>query len=233
MIAAAQHLGHGAPLPRLGTGILRVLEPARPMALAGVALGVRQHARHHAADTVRDDHRAELAAREHKVADGQLLVHARLDEALIHALIMAADEHELVIVGLELARLRLRERLPLRGEVDHAAARRGHGGIRKRRVETALERLRHHDLTPAAAIRIVVDLLLAVFGIVADLMAADVEQTARLRPAEDALTEHGAHRVGKERENVDAHALTSLRSGARPCARQPGRCCTRTPAGRG
>ena len=146
---------------------------------------------------------------------------------------MAADEHELVIVGLELARLRLRERLPLRGEVDHAAARRGHGGIRKRRVEAALERLRHHDLTPAAAIRVVVDLLLAVFGIVADLVAADVEQTARLRPAEDALTEHGAHRVGKERENVDAHALTSLRSGARPCARQPGRCCTRTPAGRG
>ena len=233
VIAATQHLGHGAPLPRLGAGILRVLEPARPMALAGVALGVRQHARHHAADAVRDDHRAELAAGEHKVADGELLVHARLDEALIHALIMTADEHELIIIGLELARLRLREHLPLRGEVDHAAARRGHGGIRKRRVEAALERLRHHDLTPAAAIRVVVDLLLAVFGIVADLVAADVEQAARLRPAEDALTEHGAHGVGKERENVDAHALTSLQSGARPYARPPGRCCTRTPAGRG
>ena len=203
------------------------------MALAGVALGVRQHARHHAANTVRDDHRAELTACEHKVADGQLLVHARLDEALIHALIVAADEHELVIVGLELARLRLRERRPLRGEVDHAAARGGYIGIRKRRVEAALERLRHHDLTPATAIRIVVDLLLPVFGIVADLVAADVEQTTRLRPAEDALAEHGTHGVGKERENVDAHALTSLRSGARPCARQPGRCCTRTPAGRG
>ena len=97
----------------------------------------------------------------------------------------------------------------------------------------AFERLRHHDLTPAAAIRIVVDLLLAVFGIVADLVAADIEQAARLRPAEDALAEHGAHRVGKERENVDAHALTSLRSGARPCARRRGRCCARTPAGRG
>ena len=70
-------------------------------------------------------------------------------------------------------------------------------------------------------------------GVPQDLMAADVEQTARLRPAEDALAEHGTHRIGKERENVDAHALTSLRSGARPCARQPGRCCTRTPAGRG
>ena len=29
VIAAAQHLGHGAPLPRLGAGILRVLEPAQ------------------------------------------------------------------------------------------------------------------------------------------------------------------------------------------------------------
>ena len=67
----------------------------------------------------------------------------------------------------------------------------------------------------------------------ADLVAADVEQAARLRPAEDALAEHGAHRVGKEGENVDAHALTSLRSGARPCARRRGRCCARTPAGRG
>ena len=203
------------------------------MALAGVALRIREHARHHAADAVRDDHGAELAAREHKVADGELLVHARLDEALIHALVVAADEHELVIVGFELARLRLRERRPLRGEVDHAAALGGHGAVRERGVETAFERLRHHDLTPAAAVGIVIDLLLAVFGIVADLVAADVEQAARLRPAEDALTEHGAHRVGKEGENVDTHALTSLRSGARPCARRPGRCCAQTPAGRG
>ena len=97
----------------------------------------------------------------------------------------------------------------------------------------AFERLRHHDLAPAAAVGIVIDLLLAVFGIVADLVAADVEQAARLRPAEDALAEHGAHRVGKEGENVDTHALTSLRSGARPCARCPGRCCAQTPAGRG
>ena len=233
VVAAAQHLRHGAALPRLGAGVLRVLEPAGPMALAGVALGVRQDARHHAADAVRDDHGAELAAREHKVADGQLLVHARLDEALIHALIVAADEHELVIVGLELAGLRLRERRPLRGEVNDAAARFGHGAVRERGVEAAFERLRHHDLPPAAAVGIVVDLLLPVFGIVADLVAADIEQAARLRPAEDALAEHGAHRVGKEGENVDAHALTSLRSGARPCARRRGRCCARTPAGRG
>ena len=233
VVAAAQHLRHRAALPRLGAGILRVLEPAGPMALAGVALGVRQDPRHHAADAVRDDHGAELAAGEHKVADGELLVHARLDEALIHAFIVAADEHELVIVGLELAGLRLRERRPLRGEVDNAAALDGHGAVRERGVKAAFERLRHHDLAPAAAVGIVVDLLLPVFGIVADLVAADVEQAARLRPAEDALAEHGAHRVGKEGENVDAHALTSLRSGARPCARRRGRCCARTPAGRG
>ena len=167
------------------------------MALAGVARLVREDARHHAADAVRHRHGGDLTAREHEVAEADLLVHARLDEALVHALIVPADQNELVIVLFQPARLALVEGLALRRHVDHAAAqtlRIGAGG-----VEAAFQGLGVHHLTPAAAVGIVVHLLLAVFGVVADLVTANVQNPLCGRAAEDALAQHGAHGIGKER----------------------------------
>ena len=46
---------------------------------------VRQNARHHAAYCVRDSHRGNLPAGQHKVTDGDLLVHALVDKALVNA----------------------------------------------------------------------------------------------------------------------------------------------------
>ena len=79
------------------------------MALAGIARLVGEDARHEAADRVRHRHGGELAAGQHKVAEGELLVHACLDEALVNALVVTADEHKVVIVPREGARLGLVE----------------------------------------------------------------------------------------------------------------------------
>ncbi len=129
-------------------------------------------------------------------------VHARLDEALVHALIMAADQHQMVIIRPQLPRLRLTERLPLRGEVNDA--RFPVSGVRERGVQTAFQRLCIHHLTPAAAVGIIVHLPLAVVGVVPDLVAADVQNALRRRAAENALAQHASDRIRKQCQNVNA-----------------------------
>ena len=84
------------------------------MALAGVALLIGKHPRHKAAHRIGHGHRRDLAAGEDKVAKGYLLIDALLDEALIHALIMPADEYKMIVIALEALCRLLRVGLALR-----------------------------------------------------------------------------------------------------------------------
>ena len=101
VISVQQHLRHGAPLPDLRARILRVLQQPVPVALAGVALLIGQYPRYKAAHRIGHGHRRNLAAGEDKVAKGYLFVDALLNEALVHTLIVPADEHEMIIITLE------------------------------------------------------------------------------------------------------------------------------------
>ena len=92
------------------------------MALAGVALLVGKDAGHQAAHRVRHRHGRDLPAGEHKVAEGDFLVHALFDKALVHTLIVAADQHQVVIVPVEALRGLLGVGLALGGHVDYAGA---------------------------------------------------------------------------------------------------------------
>ena len=197
VVAVEEDLRHFPALPQLRAGVLRVFEQAVPMALADVALLVRKHARNEAAHPVGHGHGSDLPAGQHEVAQRDLLVDARLDEALVHALVVAADQHQMVVIPLQASGGVLGKALSLRGEVDHPAVSalcRGHDV-----VQAAFERLRHHHAAPAAAVGIVVDLALLVLGEVPDLDAVDLDRALFGRAADDALMQHGVHRVGKER----------------------------------
>ncbi len=85
------------------------------MAFRREGLLVGQHARHHAADRIRDRHGRDLAAREHEIAHGDLFVDAFVEKALVHALIMAADQNKMLLRE-QLTRFFLIERRALRGE---------------------------------------------------------------------------------------------------------------------
>ena len=211
--AAAQNRRHLAPLPHVRAGVLRIFQQPVPVALAGEALLVRKHAGDKTAHGVGHRHGGDLAAGQDKVAEGDFLVHALFDEALVYALVVAAYEHQMVVVRGKAARACLVERLALRGHIDDAAALYPCPGAHV--VEARLERLRHHNAAPAAAVGVVVHLLLFVFGIVADLDGVNVQNTLFLGAAENADFERRLHRVGEERQNVDAHGVTSLRSDER------------------
>ncbi len=211
MVSAEQHLRHGAALPDLGARVLRIFEQAVPVALTGVALLVREDARHHAADAVRHGHGRDLAAREHEVAEGYLLVYALLDEALVHALVVAAYEDKVVVIPAQALGLLLVEGPALRRHVyDPAAAR---PRLRHDVVQAALEGLGHHDEAPAAAVGVVVHLHLLVLRVVAYLDAVYLDGALLRRAAYDALAQDGAHDVREQGHDiypVRLHATSPL-----------------------
>ena len=63
-----------------------------------------------------------------------------------------------------------------------------------------------HHHAAAAAIGVVVHLLLAVEGVVPDLMAVGLDEALAGRPAQDALVQHLLAHVREEGGDVDAHA---------------------------
>ena len=147
MVAGQELRRDGAALPDLWAGVLRVFEQPVPVALVRIALLVGEDARHHAADAVRDGHRGYLPAREDEVAEGYLLIDALLDKALVYALVVAADEHKVVVVAPEALGLGLVEGPALRGHIYDARA--PLPGVAEDVAEAALERLRHHDEGPS------------------------------------------------------------------------------------
>ena len=86
-----------------------ILQQAVPVALLLVAGGLRQNAGHHAAYRVRHRHGRDLPAGEDKVPQADLLVHALVDKPLVNALIVAADQGQVVVIPQELPGLLLVE----------------------------------------------------------------------------------------------------------------------------
>ena len=122
MVSAEKHLRHFPALPDLGARILRIFEHSVPVAFAGEALLIGQNARHEAAHGVGNRHRGKLSACQDEIAQRYLLIDALLDKALVYALIMAAHEHEMVIVVFKSPCRCLIVWLALRRHVDNAAA---------------------------------------------------------------------------------------------------------------
>ena len=122
VVTAEEHLRHFPALPDLGARILRIFEHSVPVAFAGEALLIGKNARHEAAYGIGNCHRGKLAAGEHEIAQRYLLIDALLDKALVYALIMAAHEHEMVIVVFKPPCRCLIVGLALRRHVDNAAA---------------------------------------------------------------------------------------------------------------
>ena len=64
------------------------------MALVLEALRVRQDPRHHATHRVGHRHSGNLPAGEDEVSQGQLFIHTFVNESLVNALVMAANQDQ-------------------------------------------------------------------------------------------------------------------------------------------
>ena len=107
VVAGAEDLRHGAAVPDRGAAVLGIFQKAVPVALLRKAFRIGQDPGQEPAHRVAHCHGSDLAAGEHEVAQGELFVHALVDKALVDALVVAADQDEVLIVGGQAAGLGL------------------------------------------------------------------------------------------------------------------------------
>ena len=182
------------------------------MALVLEALGVGQHPRHQAAHRVRPRHGGDLPPGEHEIPQGDLLVHALVDEPLVDALVVAAHQDQAVVLPGQPLGVRLGEGFAAGGQVD------GMGPPRPLPAEVvpAAEQgvgLEHRP--PPPAVGVVVHLLLFVHRVIPELVGGNTQEVPLLSPAQDGLGQHVPHRVGEQGDDINAVHKLSLPSSAR------------------
>ena len=94
VVAAEEDVGDAPAAELDGAGVLGELEEAGGVAVVGGALVVAEDAGEEAGDGIDDDGGGEGAVGEDVVADGKLAVDEVVDDALIDAFVMAAEEDE-------------------------------------------------------------------------------------------------------------------------------------------
>ena len=95
VVAAEQDIGDAPAAEFDGAGVLGEFKEAGGVAVVGGALVVAEDAGEEAGDGVDDDGGGEGAVGEDVVADGKLAVDEVVDDALIDAFIVAAEEDEM------------------------------------------------------------------------------------------------------------------------------------------
>ena len=218
VVPGEQDLRHCPVVPHGGAGVLGVLQQAVPVGLLLEALLVRQDAGHHAAHGVAHCHGGDLPAGEDEVAHGDLLVHALVQKPLVHALVVAAHQDQVVVALFQLPGHRLGEGPAAGGHENGPAGTVGGDHV----VPAAVQGVRLHDGAPAAAVGVVVHLHLLVGGIRTDLVGLDGDVAPLLGPAQDADVQHGVHGVGEEGQDINSHRTPSPPTHGPPCGFAPG-----------
>src|SRR6476469_4383023 len=209
VVARQQDVGHLAAAPGRRLGVDGVLEQAALVALLHQALGVADDAGQQPGHRLDDREHGDLSPVQHVVAEADRGDPHRgggvLEHPLVDALVPPAGERQPRLGG-QLVRHRLVE--PDAGRAGHQQVRllrRRSGRLGAHVVERLAPRLGPHDHAGAAAVRGVVDGAVPVVGEVAQVVHHDVEQPLLAGIADQRETER-REVVGKDRDDVDAHA---------------------------
>ena len=195
-------------MPAGGTGILGVLQRTCPVALVSEAFLIAQHTGDKAADGIGHAHGRQFAAGEDEVTDGDLLIHALVDKPLVNALIVAADQNDVLVVVPQAAGMRLIER---DAAGRHINSMDGAAHFIADGRPAVIQGVGLHDGAVTAAVGIVVHLILLVGGIIPDLPCFNADQIPLLRPTQNALVHHIPHGIGEQSHNINPHRSASLR----------------------
>ena len=211
VVAGQQHRRHSAALPDLRAGKLGIFQQPVPVALILIAFFLSQHAGLQAQHAVGHNKAGQLTTGQHIITDRDFLIAEGVNDALVNALIMAADEGNGVIGGqfpglfliVGAARSRQEHHMGLLPPLP--------GALGLHSPQAVGDRLcvQHH--AAAAAVGVVIGLLLLVFCIVADLMAVRLEQVLRACAAQNAGREEAVAQLGKKRYDINAHRLSPHR----------------------
>ena len=168
---------------------------------AGVVQGAFLQPRHR----IHYHRRGQFAARQHVVADRDLLIHLGLDQALVHALVAPAQQRQ-PRQRRQFAHPGLVQRPPLRAQVDQVRTLQRLG--RAHRRQAAAQRLHQHDHARPAAEAAVIDLAVIALGVVARIPAMQLQQPALAGAAGDAEAGALVDELRKQADDVDAHRVS-------------------------
>ena len=208
MIAGEQHRRHAFGAQAVGARVVRAVEQA---VLETVLIGrfrIVARAFLQTTDGIDDHRRRQFAARQHVIADGQFLVDFTFDETLVEAFVATADQDDLCACR-QLPRLFLRQRRPLRAQINHFRRLRR---CPARGVEARGQRLGQHHHSGTTAKRSVIDATIIVGGVVARIPRLHRQQAALERAPHHADLGALADEIGKQADHIDAHQKSASQS---------------------
>lgn len=239
VVAAEEDVGDAPAAEFDGAGVLGEFEEAGGVAVVGGALVVAEDSGEQAGDGVDDDGGGEGAVGEDVVADGKFAVDEVVDDALIDAFVVAAEEDEVGDFD-ELLGGALGEEGAGGGEEEgegfsifdfrfsSGVAGSCGGAFPISDLRTSIfaqlfdrgeDGFAFEDHALAAAVGGVVGGAVFVGGPVAEVVGADGDEAALLRLADHALGERGGGDVWEEGEDVDQHLGFSIEDlGFKKCA---------------
>jgi hypothetical protein len=178
-----------------------IQQPVLLEAVLGCRLAVVQRTLLEPGDGVHHHARCQFATRQDVVTDGQLFVDLGGDQALIDALVAAAEQDQAIPRG-QFTHFSLGQALALGRQVEDVR-RRWIG--RARRGEASAQGIdQHHHARPAAEWPFV-DAAVIAAGVVARVPAMDGKQVAFLRTPHDAVCGDLRDEFREQADHVDAH----------------------------
>ncbi len=201
MIPVQQGIGNRQPFKFPGTGILRIFEKAGGETLILGTFPAAKHPRNQPGNAVDQHHGRQFAAGKHVIPNGHLLVHAKINCTLVHALIVSAQQNQFFFLRI-LFRIRLRQGFPPRRKKDPLPLEMWTHDI----PDSIHNGLRQHHHSRAAAERRIIRIVMLVFRIGTDVHLADLKQAGFFRPSEDAGMQRRKH-LRKCGQNRDFHLL--------------------------
>lgn len=164
------------------------------------ALLVAHGTRNQPYDGVGDDGGGQFAAREHVVADGDFLGDEVVADALIHALVVSAEDNDVVEHGEGVCH-GLRELLSVgRCEDDLVVV-----SLLLERGDDAVDGFDLHDHAGTSAEGIVVDASRFLDGVFSQVVDADVHDALVDGSLDDGVAEGTLEQFGNDADDVDAH----------------------------
>ena len=109
VVSRNEHVGHLYTVELIRACVLGIFQKPRGNALFLIALGIGEHTIAKASNAVGENACGDLTTREHKIADGNFLIHDFVNDAAVNALVVTAKENEVVIVACKLGGARTYE----------------------------------------------------------------------------------------------------------------------------
>jgi len=171
MVTAEQNLGDAVLSEGVRTCVLRVFEQCFGKALIHCRGRIAKHARTQTHDGIEHDEGSGLTTCQHIIANRKFLVDEMLTNAFINTFVTTTDEHQVVMTG-QVTSDGLGKRLTLRREQNTMGA----TMVALDGFDRTNDRAWFHDHARTTTIRRVIGAAMAVVGMIADIVNANLKR---------------------------------------------------------